>query len=298
LVSRLVSAGYLKRQRELQPPADEKRPLGIRSLLGALGPSATGRMLVYFLMVQMTVQIAGPYFTPYMLHQLELSYAGYMVLSCVAYIARIVFLPACGRFANRYGADKLLWIGGVAIVPISALWWISDSFAWLCVAQVASGAAWAAYELATLLLFIEAIPIHRRVGVLTVFNLANSTAILAGSLLGGAILTALGADHDAYLAIFLISSCARAAALVLLARLPAASRAQRPVAAVPQPRFAFETPQLAPAPHTAAGHARPKTPSSPAPVFSRVRDQNAAVWNPLETQQDNASGPTDGRPVF
>jgi MFS family permease len=253
-VSRLASARLLDGQREPQPPGEDLRLPAfrgvLRGLLAACGGKAptrrrfspvfrpspggpqridppgvdpldtTGRILLYLLVVQAAVQISGPYFTPYMLGQLKLSYAGYVVLICAAYLSKITCLPALGRVADRFGANRLLWIGGAAIVPIAALWNVSDSFAYLCVLQVLSGAAWAAYELAMLLLFFEAIPSRRRVGVLTIFNLANSTAFFAGSIIGGTLLTALGAGRQAYLVLFMVSSLSRAAALLLLARVP------------------------------------------------------------------------------
>ena len=66
------------------------------------------------------------------------------------------------------------------------MWLAADSFAVLIAAQVLAGAIWAAYELATLLLFFETIPAEKRVGVLTAFNLANAAAIVLGSTIGGA----------------------------------------------------------------------------------------------------------------
>jgi len=235
-ISRLYSAGCLKSQREPCPPGQHDQHLGVGGLLRTLRSHTTGRALLYLLMVQTAVQISSPYFTPYMLRQLELSYAGYVVLTCTAYLAKIACLPALGRMADRWGVERLLWIGGLAIVPVAALWCLSDSFVYLCLVQVFSGAAWGAYELAMLLLFFESIPTQRRVAVLTVFNLANSTAILVGSLVGGALLTALGAGRDAYLTLFLVSSCARAVALVLLVRAPKAAIEPAP-ACMPGPHI-------------------------------------------------------------
>ena len=212
-----VGSGGWRFPRMFRPAAAEHRPAEPR---GADGLHGTSRTLLYLLVVQAAVQISGPYFTPYMLGQLKLSYAGYVALICAAYLAKITCLPALGRVADRIGAHRLLWIGGIAIVPVAVLWNLSDSFVYLCTIQLLSGAAWAAYELATLLLFFEAIPGRRRVGVLTIFNLANSTAILAGSLIGGSLLTALGAGREAYLALFVVSSLARATALLLLVRSP------------------------------------------------------------------------------
>jgi MFS family permease len=232
LGSRAVSAHFLGTQREPVPPGDEIHPLNLHHLMEALRTHATGRKLLYLLAAQMAVQIAGPFFTPYMLSQLGLSYTAYVVLICIPYLAKIVCLPALGRLADRWGADRLLWLGGLAIVPVAGLWTVSDSFPFLCFAQVVSGAAWAAYELAMLLQFFETIPANRRVSVLTVFNLANSSAFLVGSLIGGALLINFGASREAYLLLFVVSSSARAAALLLL--VPALRRAEPASAPVGQ----------------------------------------------------------------
>ena len=99
---------------------------------------------------------------------------------------------------------------------MSALWIVSSSFSYLLAIQVLSGAGWSAYELATFLLAFEAIPNQRRMAVMTAFNLANATAILVGSLLGGGLLILGGVTQQAYLTLFLISSIARVFAMLLL----------------------------------------------------------------------------------
>ena len=83
--------------------------------------------------------------------------------------------------------------------------------------------AWGANDLASLMLFFETIPREKRVGVLTVFNLASAAATVAGSLLGAVLLATLGAGRETYLALFALSTLARAAGLLLLARVPAAA---------------------------------------------------------------------------
>ncbi len=161
-----------------------------------------GRLLAYMVFVQVAVYLSGPYFTPYMLCHLGLSYGSWAALTCVAYVAKVVFLPAFGLAAMRWGVRRLLWVGGVAITPVSALWLASDSFAYLVAVQVFSGIAWAAYELAMLLVFVDTIPAAHRVRVLTIYNLANAVAIFAGSMTGGAILAVLGETHQAYVTLF------------------------------------------------------------------------------------------------
>ena len=108
------------------------------------------------------------------------------------------------------------------------LWLASDRFAYLFVLQIYSGLGWAAFELATLLLFLTTIPTGKRMGVLTIFNLANAAAIACGSFLGAGILAVMGTNRQAYLVLFAVSALARAGALLLLVRLPRTAPAASP----------------------------------------------------------------------
>jgi MFS family permease len=175
-------------------------------------------LLVYLLSVQAAAQIAGPYFTPYMLKQLKFSYVDYVLLIGVSFAAKVAALPALGRFARQAGARRLLWIGGIAIIPCSGLWIVSQSFAFLLAIQVLAGFAWAAYELAMFLLFFESIPEAERTSVLTTFNLGNALATVMGSLVGGLMLRMGEKSPETYLTIFGLSSAARFATMVLLSR--------------------------------------------------------------------------------
>jgi predicted MFS family arabinose efflux permease len=220
MLSRLASAHYLGVQREPATPGPEMRTLKIGRLLGLARSDPRARLLLYMLGVQMATWIAGPYFTPYMFVHLGFSYSAFVALTCVAFLSKIAILPALGKVAKRWGPRRLLWISGALIVPVPALWLIHHGFVYLAVLQVVSGAAWGAYELAMLLLLFEAIPRQKRLGVLTVFNVANAAAIAGGSLVGGTLLATFGAGTAAYVALFAASSVARVAPLLLLVKLP------------------------------------------------------------------------------
>jgi MFS family permease len=111
-------------------------------------------------------------------------------------------------------------LGGLGIVPVSGLWLISNSFAFLLLVQVIAGVTWAAYELAMFLLFFETIRAEERTSILTSYNFANSMATVAGSLLGGALLATCGKTEQVYLSLFALSSVARALTLFALLRVP------------------------------------------------------------------------------
>jgi len=264
---RLASATFLATQREAWVPCSAPRWPRINHLGERLSHDPRVRVILYLLAAQLAVQVAGPYFTPYMLRHLELSYLRYVVLICAAYVAKIAMLPLFGRLADRYGAHQLLWVGGVGIIPVSGLWVFSDNFGYLLALQVLSGAAWAAFELAMLLLLFEATPRSQRVEVLTLFNLGNALATVLGSMAGGAMLWALAANRQSYLWVFAISSIARAAAVLLLVRLPQsrASQVASRQSLIPRPRLLALVPQRVATPAGSGGpgpHYAPAVPAS------------------------------------
>jgi len=235
--SRLTSAGLLASQREPQPPRLGAPRLSLSAIFHSLTEGANGRLLLYLMASQAAVQISSPYFNPYMLGELQFSYSIYVIVVCAAIVAKIFFLPTVGRVADRVGVRRLFWISAAAIVPSPALWLVSNNYGYLIAVQIYSGMAWCAYDLATLLLFFETIPRQKRVDVLAYFNLANSAATAAGSLLGAGILAAWGANRHAYVILFLLSTAARAAAIVLLVRVPSRATSREATREIPAPHY-------------------------------------------------------------
>lgn len=236
--ARFYSARALARQSEpLRPAETGHRPLPIKEIVrrfiphrranpvdSAIRPAADsdrweGRVILYFLVMMAAIQIANPFITPFILEELETGYAYFTVLFAVVFVAKAVALPFWGSIAKKYGPKRLLWIGGSVVIPLPALWMVSSSFPYLIVLQIITGAAAAAYELGIFLLFFETIHVRDRTSILTLFNLANALAGIGGSLLGGFLLHQLGEAQFAYYTIFVVSTAARALALIFLAQL-------------------------------------------------------------------------------
>lgn len=228
-ICRFVSVGLLVAHHE----SSESRELVMRIAATQTGSARTSprgmRLITYLVVVQGMVQISGPYFTPYMLKQLHFDYAAYVALVATAFIAKAVSLALWGNVASRRGPRFLLWLGGIAIVPLASLWTVSESFAWVMCVQVLSGTFWAAYELGFFLMFFEAMPVPQRARMLTLYNLANTCAWCAGSLVGGAILWAMGPSLASYWTLFTLSSSGRLLALGLLLRVDPIPLPTRPL---------------------------------------------------------------------
>ncbi|NQV22780.1 MAG: MFS transporter [Rhodopirellula sp.] len=219
-VCRFVSAWTLQLHSEPVPLPANMRQIPWRRVRHHLHTSSGGRLLVYLVAVQAAVQMAGPFFTPFMLRKLNFTYGELVALFSMAFLAKVMALPMWGRMAKRIGARQLLWIGGIGIVPLSAGWLVSTNFVWLSVLQISGSVAWAAYELAFFLLFFESIAEDERTSVLTIYNLLNTAAWVGGSLIGGILLISLESSINGYLLVFGLSSVGRLLALLLLARVP------------------------------------------------------------------------------
>lgn len=250
-VCRFLSSYFLSRQSEPSGGHVPLRRVTFRQFFAERG-GAGGRLVVYLLAVQMAVQISGPFFAPFMLKDLlagdRLAYVNYLILVGICFLAKVAALPLWGKVAHAAGARRLLWIGGTAIVPIAGLWIFADLFAgfrlpltlslggseltwqltgelmYVAGIQAISGVTWAAYELAMALMFFEAIPRSQRTSMMAIYNFGNAAALVAGSLVGAAVLQWLHESHVAYLWLFGISTVARMATLPLLYAAP-----ERPV---------------------------------------------------------------------
>lgn len=218
---RTFSARFLSRQTESPGVHGPQRNVTIGELIARIRAGSSERLLLYFLTVQAAVQISGPYFSPFMLGQLKISYLDYVGLLATSFVAKILMLPACGRFATRFGVRRLLWIGGIGIMPVSGIWLYAREYWQLVIVQFLAGAVWAAYELAMFLMFFEAARREERTSILTLFNLANAVALVIGALIGGGVLKLLGGSQEAYLVLFALSSFARAGTLIFLKLTPA-----------------------------------------------------------------------------
>ena len=213
VVARLVSAAFLARQSEAPGLVGQHRALAVHGVREAIRSAGSGRVLAYLLIMSASVNVAAPYFTPYMFGPLGLSYAQFMTLIATALVARIAILPYFAALAERRGTRALLGWGAVAIVPLPVLWLVSHHFVYLLALQALSGTAWAALEFATMLSFFEGIEDRDRARVLSAFTFANSSAVAIGALLGSQIFTFMQRTPEAYAVLFAVSVAGRLAAL-------------------------------------------------------------------------------------
>ncbi len=214
-LARLFSACCLWSQDDL---AIERKisTVGWREIVDELKDAGHGRFILVMLGMQATVQIAGPYYTPFMLRELAMPYEDYALIVAIAIMARIVSLPFVERLVHRYGAGRVLFWGAFGIAPQAAAWAFSQDMIFLACVQVVSGVVWGAYEMACTILVIERLDRRVRGEVLGWYNFSQSVVVALSGTLGGMYLRSHGEARAAYLALFLTSSILRLLPILLV----------------------------------------------------------------------------------
>ena len=214
-VFRAVSTTVISRQ---SLPQGGRRPQGARArdLLRGAWRSRSRGMVLSILICNAAVNLASPFFTPFLLVQSHLRYGEFMTLLAANFLGKIAIYPLLGRIARRAGIRQLMAVGAIGIAPLPLLWTLSSSVTYLFAVQGLAGMFWAAFELSILLSFLDVPDDQERTALIATYHFVNTAAVAGASLLGGALLAALGQDRDAYLWIFSASAVGRAIGLALL----------------------------------------------------------------------------------
>jgi MFS family permease len=210
---RVIGTGFLLGVPE-QDPSRKSPPLG--TLFAILKTSAKFRRLATYLWaLHFATWVAAPFFLPYMLRDLGLNYGTVGMLVAVPAIVKALTMHWWGSLADRVGPGPLLRSMGWFVLPVSALWLLSDNLWWIVVAQVYAGLAWGAFEVAQASALLQTT--RGREEAVALFNVVDGAVMILGSVVGGLIV--LGADHvigAGYLVAIAVSTVLRALTAILL----------------------------------------------------------------------------------
>jgi MFS family permease len=156
---------------------------------------AAWRLLAFGAAVQLGTYVASPYFVPFMLGELRLTYLEYTLATLLVVVAKSIFLPAWGRVVDGHGARAVYPLAALltAMIPIPFL--LSHGLGLVLVGQLLSGMAWAGYELSFFSLMLESSYKRTRIPMVAAQNILNGTAQLGGGLLGALVLDLSGSHR-------------------------------------------------------------------------------------------------------
>jgi MFS family permease len=222
MASRLVSFYFLSQMYEPFSPATEKRGHdGILKVARGLFSTNIGRFIIFCALINFAAAVSAPFFSPYMLRDLQFSYIVYTIINSVAILATVGFMTWWGKRMDRAGSIKVLKITSLFVPFVPLGWALSHNFWWLILMQIFSGFAWAGFQLSSSVFIFDAAPPQNRTRYIALYNSLIFLGVSVGSLTGGIVAPLLPPFMGSYfLSIFIVSGVARlAVALFFLPRI-------------------------------------------------------------------------------
>ncbi len=213
-------------------------PIG-RGWLHQLRHSNAVRFSVFFALMQFSVAIASPFFTVYMLRDLEFSYLAFTLNTGTAILAQFLTLTQWGRISDVFGNRRVLAVTGLFIPLMPLLWTFSTDFYYLLAIQALSGFSWAGFTLSASNFIYDLIAPNRRATYLAIHNVLAAVGVFGGALLGGLLGALMPTDFNVFgfavhwlsplYGVFIASTLVRAAVVILLIPKLREVRAVRPI---------------------------------------------------------------------
>ena len=185
VVFRLASFYFLARQYEVPQAKTNGQRVRLSDLARQLTSSNLGRFTIFFALVSFSTNLAGPFFSVYMLRDLQFSYISYVIITSMGSLTALVFLTYWGRRADRAGNVRIIQITSVLVPFVPLLWLISKQVYVIAVVETFASFAWAGFNLASVNFVYDAAPPESRTQHIAIFNALNGVAVCLGALPGG-----------------------------------------------------------------------------------------------------------------
>ncbi|MES2963447.1 MAG: hypothetical protein V4760_06120 [Bdellovibrionota bacterium] len=238
-IFRLASAYCLARKSEAKGAVHVQRRVPLRDIVHRLRHGNDGRFIGFLLFFGVAVNFSSPFFNPYMLKRLELSYTAYMGLIAVSFVAKIIVFHAASKISHRFNALAFMRAGIIGICFLPVVWVFSSNYLYLAVMQVFSGALWAVYDLGMTLALFGTIRDEERTSFMSYFNFASAAMMMLGTTAGGHMFQLFGESTQTYFIIFSLGTVFRFMALMVFDRVNALAKHR-----VPSSRYEVALPLL------------------------------------------------------
>jgi MFS family permease len=216
LTSRITSLYYLSKQYDPPFTPREDTHFTFLEFLRAAPFRNFGLYALFMAVMSFSLYISTPFFTPYMLNDLKMSYQEYALVNAATIIIKLMFVPVWGKVCDRYGSRKVLTLTGFLMPAIPLLWMISHQFWYIVAIQAYSGFVWAGFELASFAFIYDCTSPQRRAICVAYLNVMNGAALLLGALAGSALVKYNHVFWSPYILVFLVSGIMRYATSIFL----------------------------------------------------------------------------------
>jgi MFS family permease len=239
-IARFISVYQLSRM--LDPPISHPvaTDFGFRTgWLQRLQTSNAVRFSAFFALVQFAVAVSSPFFTVFMLRDLNFTYLEFTINTAMAILVQFLTMAQWGRIGDIFGNRRILAVAGVVICVLPSLWLVSENFWYLLAIQAVSGFAWAGFSLAASNFVYDLIGPQHRATYLSIHNVLAGIGIFCGATLGGYLGSVIPVEVELFgnvyswlsplCGLFVVSSVLRALVMLILLPRLREVRAVRPI---------------------------------------------------------------------
>ncbi len=170
-----------------------------------------GKFAMFQALFNFAVMIASPFFAVYMLNDLNLNLFAFTAVSLSSTFFYLLLTPMAGKFSDKYGNLKLLYIAAW-VFPITPLLWLflKDPILLFILPGFTAGLGNAAFSIGATNYMYDSVKPEKRGLCFTYSNILSGIGIFFGSILGGLMIEYLQVTFMATtLFVFLVAAILR-----------------------------------------------------------------------------------------
>ncbi len=196
-----------------------KVSLNMHEFLSSMKRTNFKHFMIFAILFDFSVYLAAPFFTVYMISELQISYWWFAVISSASIAAGMLSQKYWGKISDRYGDRNVMMICAAFASLVPLIFIFSRDIPLLVLANVFSGFAWAGLDLVTFNFLLDSSPPLKSPLFISNYQFFDGLAVAGGSLAGGAIIYFAGSGFiwlSAIGVVFLLSFLLRAIFSALL----------------------------------------------------------------------------------
>lgn len=212
LITRSIASFLLKKQYEPELTVEKGSYFSFWQFIKKMKDNNFGRYTIYISLLVFATNIAGPFFTPYVLRELHFNYIQFTIaMIVIPGIVTMLAMPLWGRFSDKYGSIKTMQVTWIFVSILPGLWLFSTSFWYIAlVPQIVSGVGWAGFNLAAGNFIYDSTTRQKRSLCFAYSAVLNGVGVFIGATAGGLIAKYANISFmSIFLFLFLLSAVLR-----------------------------------------------------------------------------------------
>ena len=185
IIGKLISLIYVNKMYEPEYSTYKESEFSFKDFIKRMNRTNYGIFVIYLSLLMFSVHIAAPFFTVYMLRDLQFNYLTFTIVIAISIVARIVSGPIWGRHSDRFGNFTVIALTGLLVSFIPLFWLLSTNIIYLIIVELFSGFVWSGFDLASFNFVFDTVVPEKRVRAISYYHVLVGIGVFLGATLGG-----------------------------------------------------------------------------------------------------------------